>query len=756
MIICFALALAAAPGPTLTRDAYGVPHITAETDAEAYFEAGYAVAQDRLWQMEKSRRLTEGRMAEVFGPDYVAADKQVLQTFYTPSELDQQLHSMPKQTQTAYEDYARGVNAWIGEAEKSGKLPAEYAKYGFEPEKWTTTDSVAIGVWALQEFGRGGAGQVRDLAVLKYLQLRPNLKGHALDVWEDFLWENDPSATCTVSASDDALASKHPDFHLPDRATTEAVIKTLPDVSIFDLLPALRLAMRTDAQEVAEANSVVNHWGSYCLVVGPQRSASGYPLLLSGPQMGFDDPSIIHEISMDAPGLQVSGIDIPGAPGVVIGCTPSFAWGLTSGVAATDDVFYSKTDGPDSYLFSGRKLPIVEIKRTLKVRGQPDQTVIQRRTMFGPVVAQSQTAGVVFSVRRSYWMREMWTADALLTLYTATNPDEIEGAMEKSTMNFNFFYATTGGATGWRYLGDVPIRSAGTDPRLPTPGEPKDDWKGMIPQAQMPHVENPKSGLIANWNNKPVSWWPNLDTPVWGRIFRNSALLSFVTGSKLNSNDLEHAAWGVARTSETWPYFEDLARGAATDSLGKKQDEAAARMLLSFDGQMADGSQGATIYLAWLSAMKAQVFLGAVGNFSSPDLFETAVQPTLLWNALHGKTHYDYLASRKPAEVALAAFQAAVEKLKATDGDDPLTWGYKADGISVPGQPDIPYSNRGSYIQSILLGPHVVGKNVVEPGEAEDGDHAYDQVWLSRSWMFKPMWTAFLPRPPAPREELRP
>ena len=57
------------------RDAHGVPHIFAGSANDAYFALGYVHAQDRLWQMEFTRRLGAGRLAEVLGEPGLGADR---------------------------------------------------------------------------------------------------------------------------------------------------------------------------------------------------------------------------------------------------------------------------------------------------------------------------------------------------------------------------------------------------------------------------------------------------------------------------------------------------------------------------------------------------------------------------------------------------------------------------------------------------------------------------------------------------------
>ena len=53
---------------TIRRDAYGVAHIEAQTEHDAWFGQGFAAAHDRLWQMEYDRRRAVGRWSEAAGP----------------------------------------------------------------------------------------------------------------------------------------------------------------------------------------------------------------------------------------------------------------------------------------------------------------------------------------------------------------------------------------------------------------------------------------------------------------------------------------------------------------------------------------------------------------------------------------------------------------------------------------------------------------------------------------------------------------
>ena len=730
LLLAAALALQTTP-PKIDRDTYGVPQIHASSESEAFFDSGYACAQDRLWQMEQSRRVAEGRMAAVFGPKYEQSDKEMLSICYTDQQLDQQYDRFTPEVKDAFDNYVRGVNAYIDQAKADGSLPDGYKDGGFDPEPWRKEDSLAIGVLLFQQFGRFGAGEIRNMALLAYLDSQPAAKDKKLDILDDFLWQNDPKAIPTVYPQDDTI-KVHPQIFPPyDRATTIRHIAMLPKLSLFELLPGLRLSERQESRKVAMMTASPFKAGSYALLVSAAKSATGHPMLLNGPQMGFSNPSIVHETSINAPGIQVDGLDVPGVPGVYVGSTPYVSWGLTSGAADTDDVFFYKTVGDDSYVYGNETHKFDRVERTLHVKGAPDETVVQLSTPQGAVVINSKGSNVAFVRGPASYLSELDSVNSIFALYKAKDADDAERAMSTATMNFNFFYATSTGDVGWHYVGRVPLRAPGLDPRFPIPASPEYEWRGMVPFDQMPHVRNPKGGIVANWNNKPAAWWPNGDSPVWGRVFHNAEVLAAADHPKLTPHDVEMVPWTIARRSESYRMLGGYFRPVITS--GPEFVQAQAR---SYDGSAVEGSYGSVIYTAWVNALREELFVKTTGNFLDPSLFAQAAGPSVMLAALEKRTKVDYLRGRSAQNVAKAAWIRALDNL----GDDYLSWNTSIGSISVPDEPPIPYSNRGSYIQIVQMGPWgAIGRNIIPPGEAESGPHQLDQVDLARAWLYKPM-----------------
>lgn len=699
--------LATARTPTFERTEYGVPLINASSWEEAFASAGFAAASDRLWQMETSRRAARGRLAEILGDSAAAGDRETLKFGYTDEELQRQIDALPPKIKAAFESYSAGVNL----AMTTNKLPPQFEQFKITPEPWTPLDSAAIAVKFLQTFGRGGAGEIRNLALLNYLGTLP-AKDRALDIFDDMIWANVPSATVTLKGTDDRLAKSPPKFPRTTRAELQKHIAALPKLGLMELLPGVRVAQREESRLIAERIASPYKSGSYAIVVGGTRSNTGKPILLSAPQMGFRAPSIVTEVSMRAPGLNVTGMSVPGVPGVMIGMTDRVAWGMTTGVADTEDIVFVRKAGATQYVQSGKTLDLEVTTRTLKIAGKPDETVIRRQTADGPVIIDSNGGGVYLVRKSSFFKRELESFAALYGIYDSANAADLMKSIDSSTVNFNFFFATTSGETGYAYTGLIPKRNPGWDPRLPIPAEAA--WTSYLPREQMPHALNPKSGLLANWNNKPTAWWDNGDTPAWGEIFRDRVLRDALTKKTLSVADVETAAWKIARTDDTFWAFQPL--------LAKSGDP----LLSTYDGMKLDGSLSQDAYQKWLDNARRELFQKPLNGLMTPDFFRQAVQPSLILRALQGKTKFNYLAGRKADDVVRAALPKDVKP-------------FNIGSINFPGQPKIAYGDRGTYIQVVELFPEIRGRNVMPPGQTESGPHQNDQISLAQQWLFKPM-----------------
>ncbi|MEX1349618.1 MAG: penicillin acylase family protein, partial [Desulfobacterales bacterium] len=134
----------------IKRDNYGVGHVYADTVFGLYYGYGYAVAQDRLFQMEMAKRSTQGKVAEVLGEEYVEFDKRIRGN-YNPISIQRQLDRLSESDADIFNGYAAGMNAWIEKVKKNTDrlMPKEFIDFGFQPESWTAFDVAMIFVGSM-------------------------------------------------------------------------------------------------------------------------------------------------------------------------------------------------------------------------------------------------------------------------------------------------------------------------------------------------------------------------------------------------------------------------------------------------------------------------------------------------------------------------------------------------------------------------------------------------------------------------------
>ena len=126
----------------IVDDRWGVPHIRAQTKADAFFGQGYVVARDRLFQIDLGHRRELGRMAEAFGPDFAKHDA-VARLFHYRGDLEAELARVPQEVRDCVAGYIAGVNGRIAELERNpDELPLEYRILGVMPLRWDIRNMV--------------------------------------------------------------------------------------------------------------------------------------------------------------------------------------------------------------------------------------------------------------------------------------------------------------------------------------------------------------------------------------------------------------------------------------------------------------------------------------------------------------------------------------------------------------------------------------------------------------------------------------
>ena len=124
---------------------------------------------------------------------------------------------------------------------------------------------------------------------------------------------------------------------------------------------------------------------SNAILVGASRSATGHPMFVAGPQVGYFFPEVVIEYDLHGGGIDVRGAAVPGLPYVVVGRGKDFAWSATSSNADIVDTFAETLCGGDDlhYLYKGecRAMTMFDAGVLQGSPGQPDTQVVFRETV---------------------------------------------------------------------------------------------------------------------------------------------------------------------------------------------------------------------------------------------------------------------------------------------------------------------------------------------------------------------------------------
>lgn len=481
---------------SVIRDQYGVPHIRANADLDAFFAQGYVHAQDRLWQMELNRRTGAGRLSEILGSAALGSDK-FLRTwgFYRAAELS--YPALSERSKKVLEAYTAGVNAFIDE----GNWPIEYSLVGTKPEPWKPTDSL---VWAkMLSFNLGGNWEEE----VANAQIVAKLGMDGLNA----LKPSPSPGTPTIIQLEDYKGPLKPDI-----AAKPSGVKL--EKSVLQGLERTAKLQKTIPALSFDPQIGSNNW-----VISGSRTTTGKPMLANDPHLGFSAPSLWYLADLKGDTLSSIGATLPGVPGVVLGRNDRITWGATNVYPDTQDLFLLDVkDGAYQTPTGSVKLDFRD--EIIKVKGGEDVKLTVRQSGYGPVISDIGVTGKIAGDGQAVALR--WTSleagdttlDAFIGFNYAQNWDDFKNAMRVYVgPTQSFVYADVDGNIGYFAPGRIPIRD--WDGRLPASAAKGQNWKGYRRFDELPSVLNPREGFIVTANNKVLphqaAWEPSAYTESW-------------------------------------------------------------------------------------------------------------------------------------------------------------------------------------------------------------------------------------------------
>src|SRR3954471_8951981 len=499
---------------SVVRDTHGVPHITAANLEDLFFAQGYVTAQDRLWQMDLTRRAVGGEMAEIFPastapPQPVSRATAAVRPRQTWVDYDKQQRTirlrviaervtqqLSPRDRAYFEAYAKGVNTFIDQHTK--KLPMEFTLLGYKPRPWTATDSLLVGIGMSQllnpqyetEYWREKIGA----------KLSPELMA---DLYSPDSPHDHPPASEAGTAPGENLPIQYPKSALPAKSSQPRSAMSPPQS-----LPHIN----NDSCEACLPGS--NNW-----VISGAHTVSGKPLLSNDMHLPHRVPGVWYEVQLHSGDFNVEGFSLPGVPFITVGHNQHIAWGFTNLNPDVQDLFIESFNSAGEYQTpTGWQKPAID-HQVIHVKGKPDVAFDVTVTRHGPIIT-SLLHGETRQIALGWIVYDSHAVSVpLFDLDSAQNWDEFRKALSVfATPSQNVVYADIDGNIGYQPMGFVPIRAFATpssakaalagdpgagDGTVPVNGaDGKHDWAGYLPFDKLPSLYNPPSGIIATANAK--------------------------------------------------------------------------------------------------------------------------------------------------------------------------------------------------------------------------------------------------------------
>lgn len=442
---------------TILRDSFAIPHIYAENETDLYRAVGFAMAQDRLWQMDLLRRVTQGRLSEIMGKDQLKTDL-LMRALRIQEKSEKVLAQTSSEIVAALEAFSAGVNFCM----ENYPLPPEFKILNYKPEPWQPVHSINLIGYMSWDLTSGWSTEIllhnlaQKISSEHIVHLIPDLKNHPTPVFN----------------------------------------QDVPAIVPGEII----LSANSELQKLGiEIFNGSNNWA-----VSGKKSRTGMPLLSNDAHLSLFAPGIWYQMHQETKGnIRVSGVVLPGQPLVINGHNDSIAWGTTN-VAVDDLDYYAETLNEDStkYLLNGEWKDLLIKEEIIKTKEGEEIRETLKFTHRGPIVNRFKNEDeTALSIR---WIgNEM--SDEVRSVYLlnrANNWEDFRDAVKTfKSVSQNFVYADAAGNIGMQAAAGVPIRK-GSGIEIYPGNTSRYDWTGFVPFEELPFEFNPERGYVSSANNK--------------------------------------------------------------------------------------------------------------------------------------------------------------------------------------------------------------------------------------------------------------
>jgi len=621
-------------------DTYGVPHIFAKNQADAFTALGYVHAQDRLWQMEVMKRIAPGRLSEIFGEDLLMNDM-----FFKSLSIDdaakKSIEKIDKNSKKykLTQAYLKGINQFIDD----GPTPMEYYLTGAKKQHFTLRD--IYNVFGYMSFSFAMAQKSDPF----FTEMKKNLKPVYL---AELGLKPDPNTTL--------IHNNYQNVSSDLSETASQILKNLP------LAPFI---------------------GSNSWVAGPSKTKTGKVLFANDPHISFSQPAVWYEAHIKTPNYEMYGYHLAGVPFPLLGHNKKFAYGLT--MFENDDIdFYKETvnpDNPNQYKTPEGWKDFKVITKIIKVKKGDDLEVKVRYTNHGPVMNDVVPTIKDKSPVTMNWVYTKFTIKTLDAMYAMSHATDIEqfekGAALIHAPGLNVMYGDADNNIAWWASGKLYRFNKGVNPKFVLDGASgKDEPVSYLDFSKNPQAINPPWGYVYSANNQPDSidggyFYPGYYLPE-DRAKRIVSLME-------SKNDWDKTAFKKMINDVTSAVTPDnvavllavIDKKSLTTNAQKALD-----ILAKWDGSNTLKSVAPTIYFKWVFKVMQKTFQDELGSKGFEQFMKTDVGKIQVSKQIQAKTSvwWDNILTKDVTEtqksILTIAFTETISDLESQLGQNVSDW----------------------------------------------------------------------------------
>ena len=624
------------------RDKFGIPHVYAGTEHDLYTAVGFLLAQDRLWQMDLLRRVTLGRLSEIFGEGFVEADLLLRALRYTDKSMHLLQITDPK-IKDALEAFADGVNQYL--MAHHGKLPPEFTILGYKPEPWESYHSLNLIGYMAWDLKAG---------------------------WSELLLEKIKRVTDSVH-----------------------MIELLPDISVYKsfVYPELNTNMTStlvlsDLMEITrklDGLGVEIFNGSNNWAVSGNKSVTGKPILANDMHLSLNIPGIWYQMHQTVKGkLNVTGVVLPGQPFVICGHNDRIAWGMTNTYVDNMDFYLEKINPSDSnqYLYLDEWKNFEIKKERIAIKGGD---TLLRETRFshrGPVISGFKK--IEKEIVTMHWVGDEFSNEmkTIYLLNRAGNWEEFKEALRTFTsISQNIVYADQEGNIGLFCAAGIPIRNRTKSFGILPGWTDEFNWKGMVPFEELPFSYNPQNGFVSSANNKTVDETYPYHIGSWYDLpYRNDRIRELLgEKEKFSVDDFKRIQ--LDQRSRMAIHFQPQLLKALKSHDGLSElHQQCMQFVESWDGTMSKNGPEAAIFESFYIKLLRNLFSDELGTelFKNLEYVSSILRPAVYRILERNESAWadDISTAGKEslADIYVRSFQEAVDDLQHQFDDDPSQW----------------------------------------------------------------------------------